>query len=234
LSDTSPAFFSNWTTYWLLPLLADERFNDNRTLILLTFDENESYTAENRVFSVLLGGVVPANMKGQTDSTYYTHYSTISTVEANWQLKNLGRNDVNKTVSNVFALVANVTGYKNEDVPVGQRPMTNLTGVFPGPLNAGAYVPFTAPANQSAIGAGGQGVLILPGLNTSFTPSVAPAPVNLTSEGLQVPSSVNPNITFGASSSTTSGKPESAAIRLNVGSSAAVIATVFAVAILLM
>jgi hypothetical protein len=27
LLDTSAAFFSNWTTYWLLPLLADPRFN---------------------------------------------------------------------------------------------------------------------------------------------------------------------------------------------------------------
>lgn len=34
--DTSPEFFSNWTTFWLAPLLNDTRFNDNRTLILLT------------------------------------------------------------------------------------------------------------------------------------------------------------------------------------------------------
>lgn len=89
----------------------------------------------------------------------------------------------------MFELVSNVTGYKNVNVPQAQRPLTNLTGIYPGPLNANAYVPFTAPANQSVIGAGGQGVLILPGLNTSFTPSVAPAPVNLTALGQQVPAS---------------------------------------------
>ena len=33
---------SKWIQYWLNPLLADTRFNDNRTIILLTFDETES------------------------------------------------------------------------------------------------------------------------------------------------------------------------------------------------
>jgi hypothetical protein len=193
------------------------------------FDENESADQPNQVFSILLGGALPDSLKGKTDSTYYTHYSTISTVEANWQLKNLGRNDVNKTVSNVFSLVANVTGYKNMDVPAAQRPMTNLTGIFPGPLNANAYVPFTAPANQSAIGAGGQGVLILPGMNTSFTPSVAPSPVNLTSEGLLVPSATDPNITVGASASTSTSKPTGAAVPLSAGRCAAAIAAMLVV-----
>lgn len=161
-------------------------------------------------------------MKGQTDSTYYTHYSAISTVEANWQLKNLGRNDVNKTMSNVFDLVANVTGYQNMDVPVGQRPMTNLTGIFPGPLNANSYVPFTAPANMSAIGAGGQGVLILSGLNTSFTPSVAPAPVNLTAQGLLSPWGTN-------TSSASTPTPSSAAAPLSISYAPTIIAIVAAV-----
>jgi len=207
--DTSASFFSNWTSYWLVPLLADERFNDNRTLVLLTFDENESYTAENRIFTVLLGGAVPTTLKGQTDSTYYTHYSAISTVQANWQLKNLGRGDVNKTLANVFSPIANVTGYVNTDVPQAQRPLTNETGIFPGALNGNAYVPFTAPVNQSAVGAGGQGVLILAGLNKSFTPDGAPAAVNLTALGQVVPAGLNPNLT-GSSSGSGSGSKSAA------------------------
>lgn len=155
-------------------------------------------------------------MQGQTDSTYYTHYSSISTVEANWQLKNLGRGDVNTTLSNVFSVVANVTGYKNVDVPQAQRPPTNETGIFPGPLNGDAYVPFTAPTNQSAIGAGGQGVLLLSGLNKSYTPSVAPAPVNLTAEGQLVPAAMNPNLT--GSPSTGSGNSNNAAGSLGISS----------------
>jgi len=94
--DTNIDFTSQWLQFWLFPLLNDTRFNDNKTLILLTFDENETMTANNRVFSLLLGGAVPENMHGTTDSTYYTHYSAMSTVQANWGLGSLGRGDTNK------------------------------------------------------------------------------------------------------------------------------------------
>jgi len=205
-------------------------------LFFFQFDENESQDQKNQVFSLLLGGVVPASSKGTNDSTFYTHYSTISTVEHNWQLKHLGRGDANKTMANVFALVANATGYKNVDVPAAQQPLTNATGIFNGPLNAAAYVPFTAPPNQSAIGPGGQPVLMLPGLNASFTPSVAPAPVNLTSQGLLSPWAADPNITVTASTFTNSSTaPESskgAAIPLSASSYAPVFAGILAMATL--
>lgn len=38
----------------------------------MTFDENHSYTSQNRVFSVLLGGAVPKELIGTTDSTFYS------------------------------------------------------------------------------------------------------------------------------------------------------------------
>lgn len=173
---------------------------------------------------MLLGGAVPAKLKGTTDDTYYTHYSTISTVEANWKLKNLGRGDVNKTMANVFGFVANATGYTNLNVPQDKRPMTNLTGIFPGPLNANAYVPFTAPADQSVLGAGGQGVLLSAGLNKSFTPSVAPAPVNLTAQGLLVPAGTPPSPSAAQPSAKASG-----AMPVAIFSSVAAVGAVLAV-----
>ena len=63
---------------------------------------------------------------------------------------------------------------------------TNLTGTIPGPLNPGLYVPFTAP-NTSGVGAGGGPVFVGPGMDTSFTAAVAPAPVNLTQENKTLP-----------------------------------------------
>ncbi len=42
-------FVSAWLEYFLVPLLQNPNFNDNETLILLTFDENESYVQENKV-----------------------------------------------------------------------------------------------------------------------------------------------------------------------------------------
>ena len=100
--DTDITFASDWLNFWLVPLLKDPRFNDEKTLILLTADENETSGINNRVFNLLLGGAVPKHLRGKTDSTYYTHFSSLSTVEANWKLGSLGRGDTNKLVSANF------------------------------------------------------------------------------------------------------------------------------------
>jgi hypothetical protein len=47
--DTDVTFVSDWLEYFLVPLLQNPNFNDNETLILLTFDENESYSDRNTV-----------------------------------------------------------------------------------------------------------------------------------------------------------------------------------------
>ncbi|KAH7370765.1 acid phosphatase [Rhexocercosporidium sp. MPI-PUGE-AT-0058] len=104
--DTSVTVAGEWLKTFLTPLLEDKRFMDN-TLVLITFDENETYSIQNKVFSILLGDSVPEELVGTTDSNYYNHYSEISTVEANWDLYTLGRWDVG---ANVFANVAKLTG----------------------------------------------------------------------------------------------------------------------------
>ncbi|KAI0691070.1 phosphoesterase family-domain-containing protein [Cytidiella melzeri] len=191
--DTSVDFASSWLNYWLPTYLSNPAFNDNKTLILLTFDETETYTVNNRIYSLLLGGAVPPSKRNTTDDTFYTHYSTLSTVQSNWGLPSLGRQDANVTLSNVFSLVANTTGYKNNGLSGSDNesfPLLNLTGVFAGPLNAELYVPFLAP-NTSAFGAGNGSVFVATGagLNLSMTASNAPAPVNLTALNETVPAS---------------------------------------------
>lgn len=57
------------------------------------FDETERYYIRNRVFSVLLGDVIPENEWGTEDSRSYDHYSMLATVEDNWDLGSLGLND---------------------------------------------------------------------------------------------------------------------------------------------
>ncbi|KAJ2985964.1 hypothetical protein NUW58_g5260 [Xylaria curta] len=104
--DTSVTVAGTWTRTFLEPLLNDKRFMQN-TLVLITFDENETYSAQNRVLGILLGDAVPQNLVGTTDNSYYNHYSEISTVSANWGLHTLGRWDVG---ANVFKLVADKTG----------------------------------------------------------------------------------------------------------------------------
>lgn len=93
-SDVTTA--GTWARNFLDPLLSNSNFNTDRTLIILTFDECENYLAENRVFTVLLGGAV-SGKENTTDSTKYNHYSLTKTVEDNWDLGNLGENDVSAT-----------------------------------------------------------------------------------------------------------------------------------------
>jgi acid phosphatase len=150
--DTNVTFASVWERGFLGQLLNNTYFTNN-TLILLTFDEDETYTEQNKVFSILLGGAIPSNLKGTTDNTFYTHYSTIASVSANWGLPSLGRWDAG---ANVFEVVANKTGYKNAIV--------NTTNIFlnqsyPGPLSDNLYIPVWPVPDTSAKGAAGKGVL---------------------------------------------------------------------------
>ncbi|KAJ7617788.1 phosphoesterase family-domain-containing protein [Roridomyces roridus] len=189
--DTTIDFAAQWMQYWLVPLLADSRVNGENTLILLTFDENETHAEQNTVFTLALGNAVPSHLKGTTDDTLYTHYSTISTVEANWELMSLGRQDTNPTVSNVFSFVAEKTGHQNVQVPADEVPMFNLTNVASGPLTSNNFVPFAAP-NIFARGAGGRGVLLRPGIDLLLTPERMPAPVNLAAINQSTPWQMSP------------------------------------------
>ncbi|KAJ7903221.1 hypothetical protein B0H13DRAFT_2233950 [Mycena leptocephala] len=147
--DTTIDFAAAFLEYWFLPLLTDPRVNGEDTLIILTFDENHTFTVQNRYLpSRWVRTAVPLKLRGTTDDTLYTHYSLLSTVQNNWGLKSLGRQDTNASVSNVLSFVAEKTGYKN----------FNLTGVAAGALTSANFVPFAAP-NLKAHGAGHGGVL---------------------------------------------------------------------------
>ena len=118
-------------------------------------------------------------------------------------------------MSNVFSFVANATGYQNVHLDPSQFPLTNLTGIYNGPLNAQQYVPFLAP-NTSAVGAGGQGVFVAASLNTSFTAAVAPAPVNLTALNQTVPAAGPANASSSGSAPSPTGSGTSGATRVGV------------------
>ncbi|KIJ40541.1 hypothetical protein M422DRAFT_49092 [Sphaerobolus stellatus SS14] len=164
--DTNVDFAGQFLQYWLFPLLKDVRFNGPDTLILLTFDENGSSSINNNIFSLLLGNAVPKELRGTTDSTYFTHYSSLSTVQNNWGLGSLGRGDTNKTLANVFSMVAERTGYRN--LKVVDIPLTNISGKTPGPLNSNISLqtPFPPP-NIHAKGAGGGPVFVARNFNLS-------------------------------------------------------------------
>lgn len=106
--DTNVKTSGKWCRYFLEPLLKDPNFTKN-TLILITWDETDTYEGRNRVLGILLGDVIPKDLVGTSDDSFYNHYSQISTVSANWDLPTLGRWDVG---ANVFKWVAAKTGDK--------------------------------------------------------------------------------------------------------------------------
>ncbi|KAL8277669.1 hypothetical protein RQP46_009942 [Phenoliferia psychrophenolica] len=102
--DSTLDYAADWLEYFLVPLLEDERFNSNRTFITLTWDECEIGGDDvNQIFVLGLGNAVPESLHGTTDGGYYNHYSQLSTVEANWDLGNLGQGDKNANVYNFMA-----------------------------------------------------------------------------------------------------------------------------------
>lgn len=153
--NTSLEVAAKWSHGFLQPLLADKAF-DERTLIMLTYDEAETYTEPNRIVTLLLGSAIPPSLKGTHDDTFYTHYSILSTVESNWGLPNLGRYDVG---ANVFQFAAGMTGYtKNKDPD--NAPSVNNSLSYPGLLHDDRLriLPIPTP-NMKLTGAGGLGIL---------------------------------------------------------------------------
>ncbi|KAI8346381.1 phosphoesterase family-domain-containing protein [Choanephora cucurbitarum] len=122
--DTNAAYAGKWLSNFVSSTLYKNPDFYKNTLILITFDETASYFSRNRVWSLLLGDI-PANLKGTTDNTFYSHHSTLHTVELNWGLGSLGRQDANKLMSNVFSYAADTLGYTNMDVPASSIPKNN-------------------------------------------------------------------------------------------------------------
>ncbi|KAF9575758.1 hypothetical protein BGW38_008188, partial [Lunasporangiospora selenospora] len=136
--NTTVADASLWLASFLPPLLGKPSSSSPsssapkpalppNTLVVISFDETDDYNIPNRVWTLLLGDVIPDQLRGTTDSTFYTHYSLLSTCSSNWDLPSLGRNDADPTLSNVFNLVAQKTQYRNHNISMAQQPLLNGT-----------------------------------------------------------------------------------------------------------
>ncbi|KAI9022821.1 phosphoesterase family-domain-containing protein [Phycomyces nitens] len=121
--DTNATYASDWFDKFYKSTLNNKKLL-SKTLVLVTFDENATYSRRNRVWSILLGDI-PHHLKGTRDDTYYTHYSSLNTVENNWDLGNMGRGDSIRPQNNVYAHLAKRLRYKNVDLPESEIPMNN-------------------------------------------------------------------------------------------------------------
>uniref|UniRef100_A0A6B2LG19 Phosphoesterase n=1 Tax=Arcella intermedia TaxID=1963864 RepID=A0A6B2LG19_9EUKA len=84
--NTNITFAGTWLDNFLAPRLASF---PPRTLFMITWDEDDK-TEGNRIDTFVWGTMIKA---GASDNLPYNHYSTLRTVELNWDLGDLGRND---------------------------------------------------------------------------------------------------------------------------------------------
>ena len=98
--DTNLTFAMSWFKDWFEPKLLKPAFIKN-TLFFITFDESESKNNSNQIFSSLLGSPVHPN-EAHNDDTNDTHYSVLKTIEDNWSLPSLERNDTAATAFTKF------------------------------------------------------------------------------------------------------------------------------------
>ena len=97
----------------------------------------------NRIYTLVLGGGLPQNLRNTTDSTFYTHYTALSTVEANWGLKSLGRGDTNATLNNVLEFVAKQTNWTNNGISGNDTRIRTSLFPLPALLSALTGMPTT-------------------------------------------------------------------------------------------
>ncbi|KAL7320768.1 hypothetical protein PS15m_000627 [Mucor circinelloides] len=90
--DTNMKFGSNWLKNFLSKRIKQKAFNEN-TMFVLTFDEDDGASDNNKVLTVLFGPDFHPKSKSNKDKTKYTHYSLLKTIEDNWGLGDLGQND---------------------------------------------------------------------------------------------------------------------------------------------
>lgn len=86
--DTGVDYANDWLKQTLGPILEDSKVLSD-TLFIITFDEDDGLHY-NRIYTVLLGAGIRS---GARSSQHYNHYDMLKTVEAIFQLNDLGRND---------------------------------------------------------------------------------------------------------------------------------------------
>jgi hypothetical protein len=87
-----------WLSVAIPALLSSPAFTTQRSLLLITWDENDD-SAGNEVATLVIAEGVPAGFRSAVP---YTHYSLLRTIETAWGLAPLTANDAGATVMSDF------------------------------------------------------------------------------------------------------------------------------------
>lgn len=90
--DTGVGYAAKWLQGFLTPLMKTPAFSQ-KNLVVITFDEGDE-GGSNQIYTLLLGDTVKTGLR---DNTRYNHYSLLRTIEDNFELGNLGREDATAT-----------------------------------------------------------------------------------------------------------------------------------------
>lgn len=97
--DTTVQYQSDYLQAQWIPRFKDPKFTAGLAMVM-SYDEREEYGVPNHIWSALIGDAIKPEVgdNKHEDDSMYTHYSLMSTVEDNWHLGSLGRNDTGAPV----------------------------------------------------------------------------------------------------------------------------------------
>jgi hypothetical protein len=76
--DCSTETADKWLGYWLARIVDSALYRDGRTVVFVTWDEDD-FGSDNKVATVVIGPTVP---KGVRSARHFTHYSLLRTTES--------------------------------------------------------------------------------------------------------------------------------------------------------
>jgi hypothetical protein len=76
------SYGSKWLKKFLSKRIQEKALNEN-TMFVLTFDEDDGGSDDNKVVTVLFGPDFRLSSKKKTDGKEYDHYSLLKTIEDN-------------------------------------------------------------------------------------------------------------------------------------------------------
>ncbi|MDX6418692.1 MAG: phosphatidylinositol-3-phosphatase [Trebonia sp.] len=98
MHDGTVAQGDTWLSAAVPALLSSEAFTQRRSLLFITWDENDD-SPGNEVATLVIAQGVPAGFKSQVP---YNHYSLLHTIETAWGLAPLTANDAAATAMSDF------------------------------------------------------------------------------------------------------------------------------------
>ena len=93
--DTDIDYVASYLQTEWLPRFKNSNITKDLAMVM-TYDEDETSSIPNRVYAALIGDAIQPGPPN--DTTTYSHYSLIKTVEDNWALGSLNRNDTNAAI----------------------------------------------------------------------------------------------------------------------------------------